>query len=71
MMNKGQKYIKDSEVLWETYIFDDKVSYIVVTENKLRDEYILYQIINNKRKKLKSDTNPINFHKLIQKRENK
>lgn len=68
MMNKGQKYIKDSEVLWETYIFDDKVSYIVVTENKLRDEYILYQIINNKRKKLKSDTNPINFHKLIQKR---
>ena len=68
MMNKGQKYIKDSEVLWETYIFDDKVSYIVVTENKLRDEYILYQIINNKRKKLKSDTNPINFHKLIHKR---
>ena len=68
MMNKGQKYIKDSEVLWETYILDDKVSYIVVTENKLRDEYILYQIINNKRKKLKSDTNPINFHKLIQKR---
>ena len=68
MMNKGQKYIKDSEVLWETYIFDDKVSYIVVTDNKLRDEYILYQIINNKRKKLKSDTNTINFHKLIQKR---
>ena len=71
MMNDGQKYIKDGEVLWETYMFDDKVFYIVVTENRLRDEYILYQIIGNRRKKIKSSNNPVDFHKVINKRENK
>ena len=70
-MEDASKYLKDKEILWETYINNDTVDFIVVTKGNYREEYILYQIINNKRKEIKRSNNPTDFHKIIQKKREK
>ena len=70
-MTDALKYLKEKEVLWETYIYNGIVDFIVVTEGNYREEYILLQICNGKRKEIKRSNNPTDFHKIIKKKREK
>lgn len=70
-MTNVSKYLKDNETLWEIYTYNQIPDFIVITIGYYREEYILYQLTNGKRKEVKRSDNPMDFHKIIEKRRSK
>ncbi len=63
--NETQRYLKNKEILWESYWDEDTLKYIVITKNILREMYYLYKIENGKRIEIAKNINPNEFYNNI------
>ena len=63
--NETQRYLKNKEILWESYWDGDTLKYIVITKNILREMYYLYKIENGNRIEIAKNINPNEFYNNI------
>ena len=63
--NETQRYLKNKEILWESYWDGNTLKYIVITKNILREMYYLYKIENGKRIEIAKNINPNEFYNNI------
>lgn len=54
-----------NEIVWVQYRNEDHVTTHVITSNKLRTEYYLYEIKNDTWKKIKKADSPVELEPLI------